>query len=72
MTNKQYDTVKNIALIVAPFTTLIIALLQALKIVESDIAIAISSAVDTFLGAIVIASKQIYDENKAKSKSKKQ
>lgn len=71
MSNKMYDTIKNIALLVAPITTLIIALLGSFKVIDSDTAVSISSAVDTFLGAIVIVAKQIYDNNNTKKKSTK-
>lgn len=61
MSDKMYDIIKNLALILAPVVTLIIALLQAFDIVDNEIGIAISSAIDTFLGAIVVVAKQIYD-----------
>lgn len=61
MSDRMYDIIKNLALILAPVVTLIIALLQAFDIVDNEIGIAISSAIDTFLGAIVVVAKQIYD-----------
>lgn len=61
MSDRMYDIIKNLALILAPVITLIIALLQAFDIVDNEIGIAISSAIDTFLGAIVVVAKQIYD-----------
>lgn len=61
MSDRMYDIIKNLALILAPVVTLIISLLQAFDIVDNEIGIAISSAIDTFLGAIVVVAKQIYD-----------
>lgn len=61
MSDRMYDIIKNLALILAPVVTLIIALLQAFDIIDNEIGIAISSAIDTFLGAIVVVAKQIYD-----------
>ena len=61
MSDKMYDIIKNLALILETVVTLIIALLQAFDIVDNEIGIAISSAIDTFLGAIVVVAKQIYD-----------
>ena len=61
MSDRMYDIIKNLALILAPIVTLIISLLQAFDIVDNEIGIAISSAIDTFLGAIVVVAKQIYD-----------
>lgn len=61
MSDRMYDIIKNLALILAPVVTLIIALLQAFDVIDNEIGIAISSAIDTFLGAIVVVAKQIYD-----------
>jgi len=71
MSNKTYDIIKNLALLLAPFTTLVIALLGSFKVIDSETAVSISSAIDTFLGAIVVISKQIYDNNNAQKKSTK-
>lgn len=61
MSNRVYDIIKNLALILAPICTLIMALLQAFDILDNETGIAIASAIDTFLGAIVVVAKQIYD-----------
>lgn len=61
MSNTMYDTIKNIALIIAPVITFIISILCTFKVIDNEIAISISSAVDTLLGALVIVAKQIYD-----------
>lgn len=62
MSNRAYDIVKNLALILAPTCTLIMALLQAFDVIDNETGVAIASAIDTFLGAIVVVAKQIYDE----------
>lgn len=71
MSNKTYDIIKNLALILAPIVTLIMTILQALKIVDNEVGILIASAIDTFLGSIVVVAKKIYDEDKKKNKKKK-
>jgi fumarate reductase subunit D len=71
MSNNLYDILKNLALILAPIVTLIMALLQAFDIVDNETGIAVASAIDTFLGAIVVVAKQIYDDKQKKNKKKK-
>lgn len=61
MSNRVYDIIKNLALILAPTCTLIMALLQAFDVLDNETGIAVASAIDTFLGAIVVVAKQIYD-----------
>lgn len=61
MSNRTYDIVKNLALTLAPICTLIMALLQAFDVIDNETGVAIASAIDTFLGAIVVVAKQIYD-----------
>ena len=61
MSNRTYDVIKNLALILAPIVTLVMALLQAFDVIDNETGIAIASAIDTFLGAIVVVAKQIYD-----------
>ena len=61
MSNKVYDIIKNLALILAPIVTLVMALLQAFDVIDNETGVAIASAIDTFLGAIVVVAKQIYD-----------
>lgn len=61
MSNRAYDVIKNLALILAPICTLIMALLQAFDVIDNETGVAIASAIDTFLGAIVVVAKQIYD-----------
>lgn len=61
MSDKVYDVIKNLALILAPIVTLVMALLQAFDVIDNETGVAIASAIDTFLGAIVVVAKQIYD-----------
>lgn len=61
MSDRMYNAVKNTALILAPVVVLIISLLQTFDVIDNEIGISIASAVDTFLGAIVVVAKQIYD-----------
>lgn len=61
MSNRTYDVIKNLALILAPVVTLVMALLQAFDVIDNETGVAIASAIDTFLGAIVVVAKQIYD-----------
>ena len=59
MSNKAYDTLKTIALIAAPISVFIVAVLSALKVPQLDTVTAILAAVDTLLGSLVeIARKQ--------------
>lgn len=71
MSNRTYDLIKNTALVLAPIVTLIMTILQALKIIDNEVGILIASAIDTFLGSIVVVAKKIYDEDKKKNKKKK-
>jgi len=71
MSNKVYDIIKNTALVLAPIVTLIMTILQALKIIDNEVGILIASAIDTFLGSIVVVAKKIYDEDKKNNKKKK-
>jgi small basic protein len=61
MSNRTYDIIKNLALLLAPIVTLVMALLQAFDVIDNETGVAIASAIDTFLGAIVVVAKQIYD-----------
>ena len=61
MSDKMYNIIKNTALILAPIIVLIISLLQTFDVIDNEIGISIASAIDTFLGAIVVVAKQISD-----------
>lgn len=70
MSNRTYDLIKNTALILAPTITLIMSLLQAFKIIDNELGILIASAIDTFLGSIVVVARKIYNDDKKKRKNK--
>ena len=70
MSNRTYDLIKNTALILAPTITLIMSLLQAFKIIDNELGILIASAIDTFLGSIVVVARKIYNDDKKKRKKK--
>lgn len=70
MSNRTYDLIKNTALILAPTITLIMSLLQAFKIIDNELGILIASAIDTFLGSIVVVARKIYNDDKNKRKKK--
>lgn len=70
MSNRTYDLIKNTALILVPVVTLIMSILQALGKIDNEVGILISSAIDTFLGSIVVVAKKIYNEDKKKRKKK--
>lgn len=70
MSNEVYDAIKKSALILAPVVTLVMSILQATGKVDNEAGILIASAIDTFLGSIVVVAKKIYDEDKKKAKKK--
>lgn len=70
MSNRTYDLIKNTALILVPVVTLIMSILQALGKIDNEVGILISSAIDTFLGSIVVVARKIYNEDKKKRKKK--
>lgn len=61
MSDKTYDTIKNIALIVTPVTVLISALLAIWSVPYTTEITASLAAIDTFCGAIVVVAKKIHD-----------
>lgn len=62
MTNKTYDIIKTVALIAAPVLTFAAALVSIWNIPHGAELTATLAALDTLLGAIVIAAKRIYDK----------
>jgi len=67
MSDKVYDIIKIVALLLAPLCTFVVSILGIFHIIDNDIAVALSSAVDIFLGALVTVAKKLYDEKHAKS-----
>ena len=60
MSNKVYDTLKLIALIVSPVSVFIVAVLSALDVPRLDVATAILAALDTLLGSLVEIARREY------------
>jgi len=61
MSNKTYDTIKLVALLIVPAATFVMSLLTIFGVVDNSTATAILAAIDTFLGSVVAVSKKIYD-----------
>lgn len=72
MTDKTYDTIKNIALFAVPVLSFLGSLVTIwAAIITSDPVIpaaitATLTAIDSLLGGIVIVAKRIYESNKEK------
>ena len=64
MSDKTYDTIKNIALIVAPVITFIGALVSIWNVPYTAEITASLAAIDTLAGAIVLVAKKIYEDKK--------
>lgn len=63
MSNKQYDTLKMIALLILPIGTLISTLLNTWGIPYAEQIMQTFIALDVFAGAVVTAAKASYDRN---------
>lgn len=61
MSNKAYDIIKTIALIATPTITFIAAVISIWNIPHGAEITATLAALDTFLGALVVALKVNYD-----------
>lgn len=62
MSDKTYDTIKNVALIVAPVITFIGALVSIWNIPYTAEITASLAAIDTLAGAVVLVAKKIYED----------
>ena len=62
--NKTYDTIKFIALLIAPIATFVAALVDIWGIPFGSQIVATISALDVFVGALVVILKTIYDKSK--------
>jgi len=60
MSNKQYDTIKLLALLAAPILTLISAVVSIWGIPYGEQITATLAAIDTFVGAVVVIAKANY------------
>jgi len=67
MSNKTYDTLKLIALLIAPIASFIGQLLEIWEVpLASQVGLTFT-ALDTLFGAIVVIAKKIYDVRKDKA-----
>lgn len=62
MSNKAYDTLKNIALIATPVLAFLASLVNIWNIPYGAELVATFTAIDTLLGALVVALKINYDK----------
>lgn len=62
MSDKTYDTIKNVALIVAPVITFIGALVSIWNVPYTAEITASLAAIDTLAGAVVLVAKKIYED----------
>lgn len=68
MSDKTYDTIKNVALIVAPVITFIGALVSIWNIPYTAEITASLAAIDTLAGAVVLVAKKIYEDKQKGAK----
>jgi len=61
MSDKMYDTVKTIALLLVPVLTLATTLVNIWGVPHADLWAATFAALDVFVGAVVTVAKQIYE-----------
>lgn len=72
MSNKTYDILKFIALIIVPVVNFIFLILTTAGIMDATTAATIIAGLDVLVGAIVSAAKQVWDkQQKAKKTAKK-
>lgn len=64
MSNKTYDRLKTIALVIAPFCTLTSTILPIWNVPYSEQITATLVAIDTFLGVLVKIFSSIYNKKK--------
>lgn len=64
MSNKTYDTLKFIALLIAPIVTFVASLVDIWGIPHGTEIVATLAAIDVLVGAVVAIAKAIYDKNK--------
>ena len=62
MSNKAYDLIKTIALLLVPILTLATTLVNIWGVPHADLWAATFAALDVFVGAVVTAAKKLYDE----------
>lgn len=64
ISNNTYDTIKIIALLIAPIATFVAALVDIWGIPYGSQIVATISALDVFVGALVVTLKTLYDKSK--------
>ena len=62
LSNKAYDTLKFIALLIAPLVTFMASLLDIWGIEHGNEIVATLAAVDVLIGAVVAIAKALYDK----------
>ena len=62
ISNNTYDTIKIIALLIAPIATFVAALVDIWGIPYGSQIVATISALDVFVGALVVILKTLYDK----------
>jgi hypothetical protein len=60
MTNKQYDTLKTVALILTPVLAFLASLVNIWGIPYGEQIVATLTAIDTLVGAVVVATNRKY------------
>lgn len=71
MSNKTYDMLKFIALIIVPVVNFIFLILTTAGIMDATTAATIIAGLDVLVGAIVSAAKQIWNKQQKAKKQKK-
>lgn len=71
MSNKTYDLLKFIALIIVPVVNFIFLILTTAGIMDATTAATIIAGLDVLVGAIVSAAKQVWDKQQKAKKQKK-
>ena len=66
MSNKTYDTLKFIALLIAPLVTFVGSLVSIWGISYGEQIVATLAAIDVLVGAVVAIAKAIYDKEQGK------
>ena len=61
MTDKTYDTLKFIALLIAPSVTFVASLVDIWGITNGPQIVATLAAIDTLIGAVVVIAKQAWE-----------
>ncbi len=64
MSNKTYDTLKFIALLIAPFVTFLASFVDVWGIPYGSQIVATVAAIDVLFGAVVAIAKKQYDKGK--------